>query len=149
MLSVTFTSLAGSRYGSGLTSAASTKPAIATLAAMPSAIISTAIAGKARALQQLTYRETKILPEVVEEVEAARIAALFLPLLDAGHPAARLVRRHAGGDVGFDLARQVIAQLFVELVLHSSAGNERPQSQPQDVPPAHRKCLLDLRRSGR
>ncbi len=87
--------------------------------------------------EQLPAGEPCVLHEVVDQVHAPRVAALFFALLDARDRPARLFGIHPPGDVFLHLAGQVIPQFLVELVLEARAGEERSKPEAKDAQHAH------------
>src|SRR5690606_3742618 len=73
-------------------------------------------------------RLARVAHEVIEQRDAPCVAALVLAPLDAAERAqrgaTRLVRRHAGSDVLLRLPLDVVAQLFVELLLDLAAPQD-------------------------
>src|SRR5262249_2245414 len=88
---------------------------------------------EARTLAQSPQSVAEILHHVFNPPHASRIAALLLSLFNASESAqrgvSRLFRRHAFGDVFFDLPIEVIAEFFVEFLLDLAAAEDRSQAQ--------------------
>src|SRR5215510_2093108 len=90
----------------------------------------------------------KILYQVFNQLHSSHIAALLLTPLDAAHReqrgVARLLRRHAFGDVFFNLPIDVIAELLVQFLLDLRAAKERSKPQWQGVEPVFDTHLSSL-----
>src|SRR5262249_36811628 len=80
---------------------------------------------------------TQVLPEFFDDAHAAGVAAMFFDLLDAAEApqsqAAGFLRRHASGDVAFNLFVKMVAKLFVEILLDSGSPNQRPQAHMKPI----------------
>ena len=91
--------------------------------------------GGNRRAREVTGREANVLNRVFDHVHAARVPARFLRRLDAAEGAqrslARLLARHAAGDIRRHAPVDVVADLVVELLLDASAAEHRSQSKPQ------------------
>ena len=131
------TNRAGSRYGNGRMSAASTKLKMATLPAIPSAQDDDRREGESAMVEQLTDREAQILGAAIDEGHVAHVPALFLPLLDAAEGAQRgaacVLARHSLGHIRFDAPLEMIANLIVQVLLDAAAADERSPAQRHDV----------------
>ena len=99
----------------------------------------------------MTGREAKVLNRVLDHVHAPHVPARFLRLLDAAEGAqrrlARLLARHAAGDIRRHAPVDVVADLVVELLLDASAAEHRSQSKPQggqQAPQPHRYNSFNL-----
>jgi hypothetical protein len=106
---------------------------------------------ESRAAPEQPSAVPKILNHVVDDADAARIPAFLLRLLDAAEPAqrraARLIRRHAAGDIRLGLPGEVILDLVVEIAVDAAAPEERSQPERKGVDPAfesHGSGLFDL-----
>src|SRR5262245_62244185 len=81
----------------------------------------------------------KVLYQVFNPPHSSHIAALLLPPLDAAYReqrgVARLLRRHAYGDVFFSLTLEVIAKFLVQLLINLGAAKERAQPQRRGIKP--------------
>src|SRR5262249_1262509 len=96
--------------------------------------------------------EMDVLRQVFNQSYSPGIAALLLTPLDASHGAqrgiARLLRRHAFGDVFLDLPIEVIAEFLIQLLLDLAAAKERAQPQRRGIKPVfetHLSSLLEWR----
>ena len=82
-----------------------------------------------RRAQARPQTEAQIAHQILEQAEAAGIAALFLDLDDVPEfPKCSLpgfVRRHAGREIRFDLAIEMLAQLRAQVLIHFAAPDER------------------------
>ena len=88
---------------------------------------------------------------MVDEAHAPRVPARFLRLLDAAEGADRsqacLFGGHASGDIRRDAPVDVIADLVVELLLDTSASEDRSQLKPKSghqAPQPHRYNSFNL-----
>ena len=107
--------------------------------------------GGNRRARAVTGREAKVLNRVLEHVHAPHVPARFLRLLDAAKGAqrrlARLLARHAAGDIRRHAPVDVVADLLVELLLDASAAEDRSQAKPQSgqqAPQPHRYNSFNL-----
>ena len=107
--------------------------------------------GGHRRAREVTGREAKVLNRVFDHVHAPHVPARFLRLLDAAEGAqrrlARLLARHAAGDIRRHAPVDVVADLVVELLLDASAAEDRSQSKPQSgqqAPQPHRYNSFNL-----
>ena len=107
--------------------------------------------GGNRRAREVTGREAKVLNRVFDHVHAPHVPARFLRLLDAAEGAqrrlARLLARHAAGDIRRHAPVDVVADLVVELLLDASAAEHRSQSKPQSgqqAPQPHRYNSFNL-----
>ena len=130
--SPTVTSRSGSAYGSGRSSTASTTVKIAVLAPMPSASVRSAASGEARRASQHADAVARVLPERVEE----RQAALIAPGLGDLRLAAELEPRRAAGRGRVEPAGAVA--LFEHLAVEGELGRQvaRPAGRSPMAPPA-------------
>ena len=97
--------------------------------------------GEGWSLDERAARVAKILPQLVKEPEAERVAALLLHVSDA---AERTERRrasssgaHPGGDVLSDLLFQVELQFGIELPLDPRSPKQRTKRDDRSGCPAH------------
>ena len=101
---------------------------------------------QARRTAQAARREAKVAPHLVDDADATRIAALLLALLDAVERSLRrvlrLLRRPAAGPLLSDLARQVEADLIVEVLFDPASTEDRSEPERNGVEPvlpSHRR----------
>ena len=96
-------------------------------------------------MREAAGRETKVLNGVFDQGHTSDLPARLLRLLDAAEGAqrrlARLVGRHAAGDIRRHPPVDVVTDLVVELLFDASAAEYRSQSKPQNgqqTPQPHR-----------
>ena len=87
-----------------------------------------------------------VLTKAVDQCEPARIAALFLPLIDRTHLPKRCVSsiggRHAASDMVFNEMLQMVLELFVEFPFDLGASQQRTDTQTELSGPAHGARIL-------
>ena len=130
MASKSPTSRPGSRYGSGLISAASTNAKIARFAPIPSARTRIAVKRKCRTAPELPKRKAQILQHGLH-TEAHNLVTLFLqssciPELPPRRIASRL-RSHAVVEECLLRRRAMELHLLVQVVVKTIAAKQQPQ----------------------
>src|SRR3954463_3352869 len=94
-----------------------------------------------RALAKRAERVGHVLPDAVDKLDAARVAALLLAERDRTHldsrPLARVRERHAGRDVVLDQLLEMVLHLLIELALNAGPPHDRAPTQADLADPAH------------
>jgi hypothetical protein len=92
---------------------------------------------KTRTFAKLTKTEAKILAQVVEQAHAASVTAIFLDVFDTtkgkASAAEGLFPRETGAYEFLDLAIEVKAELFMQLVFRSVAPEKGAQPESEVI----------------
>src|SRR5260370_27178687 len=103
---------------------------------------------EARPLAQLAQAVADILEEILDEADAAFVAAFLLEVFDGAESAqggsVGGLRLHAGGEVLLDLLVEMEAKLMVELVFDQGPPEKRPQTDKRLHNQSHGLCSFSM-----